>query len=285
MNKFIKEIISFYKNPQDIRSSDTSLKKNVQAILYIFFIDFIIFLPILLGLFYLSEHDILPIDSKLIDYSSNTIWAATLSIVILVPILEEIVFRLPLRYNWLYSKFISRKNWNIIFKFLVYVVPLIFGYVHLTNYGNITLKLILLSPILIGSQLLAGYLYTFIRVRFNFISSVICHSIWNFITTFIPILMGILEKPYEKHTKNYDLSIKFHELNDLNKQKLSVDSSNGKIFKIDIKQYSINHIVDTLTNKNRNDTDFIIDLELNSKKGITKDEFIRIINQYDSDNN
>lgn len=284
MNKFIKEIISFYKNPQDIRSSDISFKSNIRAIINTIILDILISIPIIIALIFIMKSDLLPIDSEYIDYNSNTIWTTILSIVILVPLLEEITFRLPLRYNWLYSKLITRKTWGYFFRILVYIFPFIFGYVHLTNFGKINSTLILLSPILVGSQLLSGYLYTFLRVRYNFISAVICHSTWNFITTVVPLLMGMLEKPYEKKTNDYYLSIKYHEFNDLKKQKLSVDSSNGKIFKIDVKQYSINHIVDTLTNKNRNASDFIIDLELNSKKGITKDEFIKIINQYDTDN-
>ena len=154
----------------------------------------------------------------------------------------------------------------------------------MTNYGEITLSLLKIAPILVGSQIIGGYLFTFLRVRFNFISAVISHCLWNFSITIYLLITSSFEKPYSQTTENYDVKIKYFEYNDLEKQKLVVDSSKNRIFRIEANQYSINHLVDSLTNKERKKTDFIIDLKLESKKGITKEEFVDIINKYDINN-
>lgn len=285
MKKIIQEILTFYKNPKDTRSENLSIKNNIKYIFYTFVLNIIVSLPIILSLIYLVDYDSLPKDTERIDYNSNTIWLTTLSIVILVPLFEEIIFRLPIRYNKLYSFLFTRKTWTYIFKTLVYLLPIVFALVHLTNHGEINQKLLLYSPILIGSQLISGYFYTFLRVRFNFISALICHSLWNLLSTFIPFLIGVFEKPYEKKTTDIDLYIKYYEFNDLKKQKFSIDSSGGKIYKIESKQFSINHIVDTIANEKRNDIDFIIDLKFESKEGVSKEEFKKLINEYDDFNN
>lgn len=95
--------------------------------------------------------------------------------------------------------------------------------------------------------------------------------------------MAATEKPYSEENENYNVKIQYFEYNKLEDQKLSIDSTGSKIFKIESNQYSINHLVDTLANEKRNKTDFIINLKLESKKGITKKEFVNIIKKYDQE--
>lgn len=284
MKNYLIELYKFYKNPKDERIKDYSLNKNIKYVLYTSLVDFGIFLLLFPFLHYLLEHNLIPEDIEKISYKDNTVISSIIIISVLVPIIEEIIFRLPLRYNRFYALFMSSKIWNYIFKVLIYSIPFIFGIVHLNNYGEITLSLLKIAPILVGSQIIGGYLFTFLRVRFNFISAVISHCLWNFSITIYLLITSSFEKPYSQTTENYDVKIKYFEYNDLEKQKLVVDSSKNRIFRIEANQYSINHLVDSLTNKERKKTDFIIDLKLESKKGITKEEFLDIINKYDINN-
>lgn len=284
MKNYLIDLYQFYKDPNDKRIKDYSLNKNIIYILYTSLVDFAIFLLLFPFLHYLLENNLIPEDIEKISYKDNTIVSSIIIIAVLVPIMEEMIFRLPLRYNRFYALFMPRKIWNYIFKVLIYSIPFIFGIVHLTNYGEITLSLLKIAPILVGSQIIGGYLFTFLRVRFNFISAVLSHCLWNLSISIYLLITSSFEKPYSQTTENYDVKIKYFEYNNLEKQKLVIDSSKNRIFRIEANQYSINHLVDSLTNKERKKTDFIIDLKLESKKGITKDEFINIINRYDLNN-
>ncbi|WP_413534128.1 CPBP family intramembrane glutamic endopeptidase [Empedobacter brevis] len=283
MKIYLQQLIAFYKNPTDERIKDYSIKKNIVYIIYTFLLDFILCLPILLLMYVLELLNLSPKIIEKLDYRTETLPFIIIFSIFFVPILEEIIFRFPLRRNSLFAKFITEKQWKNIFRYLVYSIPLLFGFVHLTNYNQYNLQLILLSPILIGSQTIGGYLYTFMRVRFNLISTIVCHIFWNF----VPITMGIaysnFSKPYESTTSDYSVTIKYHEYFTPEKQSLTIDSANGWIYAIDSKQYSINHLVDTICLTERLDTDFIIDFNLKSKKGITKSQFLEIIKKYDEE--
>lgn len=284
MKNYLIDLYQFYKNPNDKRIKDYSLNKNIIYILYTSLVDFAIFLLLFPFLHYLLENNLIPEDIEKISYKDNTIVSSIIIIGVLVPIMEEMIFRLPLRYNRFYALFLPRKIWNYIFKVLIYSIPFIFGIVHLTNYGEITLSLLKMAPILIGSQIIGGYLFTFLRVRFNFISAVLSHCLWNLSITIYLLITSSFEKPYSQTTEKYDIKIKYFEYNNIEKQKFVIDSGKNRIYRIEANQYSINHLVDSLTNKERKKTDFIIDLKLESKKGITKDEFIDIIKRYDLNN-
>lgn len=284
MKNYFIELYQFYKCPTDERIEDYSFKKNFKYILFTSLVDFIVLLLIFPILYYLLKNNLVPEDFENISYKDNQIVSAIIVISVLVPFIEELIFRLPLRYNKFYKLLITRKSWNYIFKILVYTVPFVFGLVHLSNYGNITLSLLKIAPILVGSQIIGGYLYTFLRVRFNFISALISHCLWNFLLSLYPLVAAVFEKPYTVKTDKYEVQIIYSEYNDLDKQKLIIDSSGNKLFKVESNQFSINHLVDSLTGEKRKKTDFIIDLKLESKKGITKEEFVDIINKYDMEN-
>lgn len=285
MKEYIRELINFYKTPKDVQYLGITLLKNIKFILLTILLELVVFIIIFPFLFYISEQKILPEDFSKIEYKDNTLINTLIITAFVIPIIEELIFRFPLRYNKLYSFFIKRSIWDKIFKYIVYLIPFIFGIVHLSNYGMIDFKLILLSPILVGSQILGGYLYTFLRVKFNLISAIFSHIIWNALATIIPLCISFFEKTYTKANDNYDVTIKYYDYNDLNEQKIIIDSSNNKIYKLEASQFSINHITDTISSKKRDKIDFIIDIKVDSKNGITKEDFYKIIQEYDKENN
>lgn len=285
MKLILREIIAFYKDPKDLRADDLSFRNNIHYILVIVMLDLIFFALMAPILHYIHTLKILPDDTSNIIYKQNTLFFNVLTGGILVPFVEELIFRFPLRFNKIYGFFISEKKWQFLFKILVYSFPFIFGIVHLSNFESINVFiLIALSPILIGSQLVGGYLYTFLRVKFNFLSALFCHVIWNCLLILIFVPINYFERPYEVQNGNFKLYMKDSEYSKPDEQIFSVDTSNGKIYKISVKEYSINHVMDSLFKINRNKVDFIVDLRFNSKEGITKNEFIKLIEVYDNSN-
>ncbi|WP_299048339.1 CPBP family intramembrane glutamic endopeptidase [uncultured Polaribacter sp.] len=87
---------------------------------------------------------------------------------ILAPVLEEVLFRAPLTLF---------RN-KITFKVLFYVLTILFGFIHITNF-EISTNVILLSPLLVLPQILLGVYLGFIRVRFGLLWSIGLHAAYN----------------------------------------------------------------------------------------------------------
>lgn len=284
MKKYFIDLFRFYKNPKDERIDNYTLKKNIKYIIITFLLDLSLFIILFPFLYYLSKNNLIPEDVERIDYADNTFYKSLIIVAFLVPAIEEIIFRLPMRYNKLYAYVIPVKVWNVLFKILVFTLPLLFGFVHLYNYGQITFSLIIIAPVLIGSQIIGGYLYTFLRVKFNFASALVSHSLWNLILSLTLVFYLSFEKPYKQDNQDFTIEIKQFEYNDLEKQKIDVDSIGSHIFNIESNQYSLNHLVDTIAHGKREKQDIIVNLKFTSKKGVTKERFIEIIEEYDKNN-
>jgi hypothetical protein len=91
---------------------------------------------------------------------------------VLLPIIEEIVFRAPI------VLFKKAKSFKIAF----YLFTLVFGFIHITNF-EMTSNVLLLAPILVLPQILVGAYFGYIRVRFGLLWSMLLHGSYN--ATFI----------------------------------------------------------------------------------------------------
>lgn len=130
--------------------------------------------------------------------------------VILVPLLEEVIFRLPLRYrrNYLlrWVVYISsklrgknitdgheeaRKVWQRHYRWVFYGFTVAFAYVHMSNFGEVSLTMWLVSPFLVAPQLAAGLIIGYIRLRQGFIWGVVFHATHNFVFLAIPIFSAV----------------------------------------------------------------------------------------------
>jgi len=97
---------------------------------------------------------------------------------IIVPAFEELLFRGPI------TAFKTAKSFKIGF----YILTLIFGFIHITNF-DLTSTVLLLSPILVLPQLLVGGYFGYIRVRFGLQWSILLHGCYNcffLLLSFIP---------------------------------------------------------------------------------------------------
>ncbi|WP_434980746.1 CPBP family intramembrane glutamic endopeptidase [Daejeonia sp. YH14] len=281
MKNILLEVYTFIKNPNDQRIENWTFKKNVKYILVILcfelVINALIFFPLI---YFLNKVEPILYETR-IDYNSNTFIQTLLVTAFLVPIGEELIFRYLLRYNKLFSKIITRNKWNFLFKILVYISIILFGFVHSSNFENNSTFFYCVLPILVSTQLIGGIFLTFLRVRFNILTSIISHVVWNGILTIIPILISLFEKPYELSNNDLNLKIEYLNYNSNIQQKFQIDSTSNRIFKIDIKEYSFNHILDSLYQYERNEEDILINIKFESKKGITKEELKKLLSDYE----
>ena len=236
-----------------------------------------VFCFVLMPLNDLVEHFV-STDSKL-DLHKKSITSAIFIAVVLAPVFEEIGFRLILRRNFPIKYIFSQKLWDKIFTFLVYASSVIFGFVHLTNYTNDGFWFYVFSPIIISYQLIGGLVTAFIRVKYNFFYGILYHSLWNASLIFPLIFINNFSSPYQEKTEKYSIEIsEKYFFDEDEKQVFKIDSLQGKIYKIEVEQYSFQHFLDSLYQGNKYQiNDAFIKMKFDSQKGVTKEGFIEIL--------
>jgi len=273
------DLIKFIKHPKDEQLNYTKslILKTIGIILIIeILFTFLIIVPLNYGI-----NSVLNIKTPRFEYRYTLLFALGMYVLI-IPLLEEIFFRLFLRYNGLNKLIFKKEKWEKLFPFFVYLSAIFFGLMHITNYTYENINLILFAPIIIASQLIGGFIIAYIRVKFNFGWGVIYHWTWNFIFAFaFPLLVNAFTPAYIEETKDHQLQIAEKVFFDDNKeQSIEIDSSNNKIYSIKVNQYSIQSILDTLNLKDKYYVnDVLINMDFSSKEGVSKEELIPIIDK------
>ena len=118
--------------------------------------------------------------------------------VIIVPLFEELIFRLPLRYETnpvagvarLVTPTTStphdeelaadrRAIWDRYYPWIFYGLTTAFALIHLTNYSEWTLGVLLLTPLLVAPQFVMGAFAGYLRVRYGFGWAYALHALHN----------------------------------------------------------------------------------------------------------
>ena len=82
----------------------------------------------------------------------------------------------------LFQKYILRH-----FRFFFYLSSIIFGLIHIFNYEPINVRLLILTPIIIAPNIIAGLILGYVRMKFGIIYSILLHAAIN--TLAIPSLL------------------------------------------------------------------------------------------------
>ncbi|CAM1364310.1 CAAX protease [Tenacibaculum sediminilitoris] len=171
MKETFQELINYLQNPvleKDLNQNTTYRFKKFSHLLVISLLTAMVSLALIgvvdkLGLVNLAE------DHKTEElFKSIPKIIVFFLVVILAPLLEESIFRAPL------TAFNKEKQFRIAF----YVFAILFGFVHISNY-EISINVLLLSPILVLPQTLLGFYLGFIRVRFSLLWSIALHAVYN----------------------------------------------------------------------------------------------------------
>ncbi len=281
MKKRWKNIFDWIKNPDEKRM-DLSFKEKFILMNQLLFLDIIISIPFV-GLTYLIHYYVVKLEEPLIDW--NPILLISI-VVLLMPIIEEFIFRLPLRFernylarliNWI-TKGWLKNNWNSIFKYFLYSLIAVFGLIHITNFENKEPVFYILSPVIIGSQLIGGLILSYSRIKLGFIWSIIQHGAFNLFF----VLIGLIFFHNQNIVRISDnkLSMNINELMYIDKESTQYNSKlkNDSIYSIEANNISIFQLIDSLQIEGTMPYDNIwIDVSINSKNGITKNELLTII--------
>jgi membrane protease YdiL (CAAX protease family) len=173
----------------------------------------------------------LPVDETLLIPPSlkEHYWKYLISIGIFAPILEEVIFRLPLIFNpinislsvsTLLALIVHKVSngllsiitlilffsivyhfstiynlgflsfWTKNFRFIFYLLSLIFGLVHISNYKFIEVSQYFIAPILILPQLMLAFILSYTRLYYKkgFLICILIHSLMNMISILVFLL-------------------------------------------------------------------------------------------------
>lgn len=189
--------------------------------------------------------------------SFYNIWLVVLVFVLVVPFIEELIFRLPLKYkrNYLlrfviflgtkYGPESSRERfegtvlrlWRTYFWVFFYTSCLIFALMHIFNYTDYK-QILMWSPLLTSVQLLLGFIVSYLRIRFGFLWGLYFHAMYNM------LIISLLYMYVETRTPSNLID------NQETKDWISRTFNNDLDFEIEnvsFKSYQVDHSTYTLT--------------------------------------
>jgi|TARA_B110000977_G_scaffold81145_1_gene108587 membrane protease YdiL (CAAX protease family) len=180
MIETFKNLIGYLKNPVLKKDDNIDLKYRFKIffqLLLICILTGLILSPIFalfdaLDWIYLKDHKVDMLFKNMTEVQILLLGA------LLLPIVEEMIFRAPLA---LFKKATT-------FKIAFYAFTLLFGFMHINNFET-TNSVLFLAPILVLPQILVGAYFGYIRVRFGLLWSILLHGSYNavfIILSFIP---------------------------------------------------------------------------------------------------
>jgi len=180
----IREINRFILKPTEDCLGQTSLEDKLTlfatALLYHICIGGFLGL----GIIYLIDRFLFNIQHA-VELSAHTALVA----IILAPIAEEALFRLPLTYHHNYLvrpikvllKVDLQPYWRRYFPTIVYVFVSLFALLHVSNYQNSSILFYVFSVFVVLPQLVGGLTLSFTRIRLGFWWGVLQHALYNLI--------------------------------------------------------------------------------------------------------
>ena len=205
-----RDLWYFIKKPVELKQVRIPLKVKIGTCLALFIIQ----IPPLLGLSALLggleilglwEDDMHRLQKIFKEMKPGLIFFFA---VIIAPFLEEIMFRLVLKFRsnflilWPLQLLILlqvsnkinllktiRNFWNKFYAWIFYLITIAFGLIHILNFKP-SLNIYLLAPVLVAPQILIGINLGYLRIRFGLIWSILFHAFYNGILLSIALLTG-----------------------------------------------------------------------------------------------
>lgn len=217
----LKDLFIFLKNPKDEQDIDQSNQKKIKILFSLLAIDIPIMLLLSMLINNFAELGWVKVENHKVALFIDTmpIWSVFLLAVIVIPFIEEILFRLFLRFKRNYflqitiSLFPQTKKaissfWNKKFGYAFYLSAIVFALIHITNYDSND-NFVYLIPVLVLPQFIMGLFLGYLRVRYSFMLGYFMHALHN--TIFITVALFSMETTSNQklnlETKEYTLKI------------------------------------------------------------------------------
>lgn len=212
---------SFIKNPKDQKDTNQTTGNRFKQLFSILVLDVIL---VSIAAFLISvaeEAGFISTESHIMNelmYSSSK-WYILFIGVVLAPVFEEIIFRLYLRKRYNPIQLISLvggavkpsahnslklsidKYWHKYYKGFFYFAALVFGVVNIFNY-ELSLSVLIFTPLLISPQFIAGLFMGYLRVRFGLLWGMLLHMLHNHL--FVGLGLMFMQEPIQSFSVQND---------------------------------------------------------------------------------
>lgn len=284
MKERLLDILHWLKKP-DTQALDISNAQKLRVLFQLVIIDALMVLPFFAMAYFIHYYVL-----KLLGPIETLNMAGLLFLgVLVVPFVEELLFRFPLTYKRNYlarglDYFLGGKierNWPSFFKYFMYTMAFLFGIMHLWNYDNREVLFFALGPLITGSQLLGGLVLSYSRIKLGFVWSFLQHAIYNL--TIFAVMLSVYqnESIIDLNAEEYSLKVNGFYCPDEFAYSFDFDISNDTIYHIKSYQYAFNGVFETLgMDSVVAYDDFIMDMEFESEKGMHKSEFVKLLEEY-----
>ncbi|MAW95112.1 MULTISPECIES: CPBP family intramembrane glutamic endopeptidase [unclassified Leeuwenhoekiella] len=263
------------------------LKFLISGILYdlILAIGFVILLSFLEPL--TSDYE------NLLNQDLYPFWKAIVVMTVLPPLIEETIFRFPLKYKRNYIlrglAYLFKTDfsgfWKRHLRIIVYLFSSVFGLVHLSNYENVDWIFFVLAPIITGPQIVAGLIFSFLRLKLGFVWALLGHFLHNFSLIMLSFLaFHNVERPLvdDEQVSIETTGIAFEVARE---SRMVYDSaSNGNLLCLEAQNYELQNLVDHFYPKDSlkvRDNDRL-DLKLYSKtdEGYPREALLEVLEEH-----
>ncbi|MFM6947851.1 MAG: lysostaphin resistance A-like protein [Aquirufa sp.] len=227
IREIYKDLWAFLKKPVEQKDPIQTWKHIAKRFFVILLIDILlmsILMPLLLGL---GKMDLVDFGkNKILMLFQLPIEILVILGVIMIPLIEELFFRLYLRFRHnllaqliiLLTSITGKPNkikvkthlanfWTNQFRAIFYFSAIVFGLVHLSNY-DYSVSLFLVAPLLVAPQFIVGLFLGYLRVKHNVMVGFFFHAIHNTIFLIIPLFfMDQTIEMLNINNKDYSLKI------------------------------------------------------------------------------
>lgn len=227
----------FIKNPKDEADSNQSTKLKLTRLFSVLGIELLIMLVLTTIISVLEHAGIIDMSNHKVEdmMQSFPAWAVLVLGALIIPFLEEVVFRFylrfknnyPLRFLIFLSSIFGQKNrndfrafserkWHAYYKLIFYFSAFLFAIVHLSNF-DLSLKVLIFLPLLVMPQFIVGLFTGYLRVKFGLVWSFFLHGLHNFILFSIALFfMHQTTEELSISNGQYDLRIEEQSFRDFN---------------------------------------------------------------------
>lgn len=277
MKNILLDFWSFIKKPKDEQYSGTD-KKYKWKVLFTLFACELLLLVFYFPLTSFIEKFVVLEESFDENY---TIVMSLFLYVLLIPFFEELFFRYFLRRTGIINYIFNEKTWNKLYPFFFYTSVFAFGLVHITNFSYTSVWIYILAPLLVLTQIVGGFVMSYLRVRFSFSLGFMYHALWNLTALFIIdgsyYLLNI--DKVEIKNNSYELTIEPKQFLPLNPSTLYYNIKNDTVFALKAEAKSTHEVIKIVSPLSNNyiKTSTLVELHFNSEKGIHKDSLLNIL--------
>ena len=217
----LKDFSNFLKCPADKQDINQSKQQKTKRLFSLLAIDIPIMILLSMLMYSFDKLGWVEIENHKVglQLDSNPVWLVLLFAVIILPFVEEIIFRLFLRFKKNYplrvviaafprTKKVICSFWNKKYGYVFYLAAVAFALLHIKNYDFENTK-VFIFPILVLPQFMLGLFIGYLRVRYNFMLGYLLHALHNavFITVALLSINETSDQKLDITTNKYSLKI------------------------------------------------------------------------------